>query len=106
MDYKSYLTRSDVEKLENKYSLVNSIENINLNNKYAVYIPWEKNIEFNVTILKIDEETLFLEIGPNYSTRRRYKKHTNLDFSKIILFEFLEDSNPNKRFLEYFKKKT
>lgn len=117
MDYTNFLPKSAVETLEKEYSIVNDLNTVDKSSIFAVYYPWNKTADFNVIIKHIDGETLFLECMVDNPYVRSYKKHANVDFSKITLFIKEQmpkppKQNPNigkyskNRFIQYFKKKT
>ena len=112
MDYTNYLTKSALEKLEAEYELIETLETTD--GKFAIIFPWDRRAEFNVTILKIDGETLFLEWLVDNPYGRTYQKHTNIDFSKVVVFKKLVEGSVRQpvrakttknRFIKYFRKK-
>ena len=100
MSYRQYLTGDILFKLDNEYIILNNIQNVSLEHKYAIFTNGQCG--FNYKIEKILDNEL-IQVIQELRSNRKYCQRSILDFNKCIVFVF--KNKTKSRLLNYFKKK-
>ena len=102
-NYRDYLPKTVLDTLETGYILVSEP---NLIDEFAIYRSSSKSIDFNVTILKIETDSLHITIKVENPYSRTYTRNEIVSREGILLFRKLQDkkSITAARFAQYFRK--